>query len=167
MGHAVSPKRIMNSLIVTSYTLCLVGFNWPDSKKLIRLRIIGMSYSIVLLILSLLSFNEVIPFRDSWNIVLGGMCISFMLTALFQIYRVKTIDSKWKHWLKTSSMIMTVVAFSLLLYLFVSRSGSEVLFALTFWTITIYTILIISFYLIVVVRSQNIRSQVKAAQDGR
>lgn len=167
LGHSVSPKRIMNSLIVTAYTLCMVGFNWPDSKKLNKLRIIGLSYSAVLLIVSLLSFNEIISFKDSWNFVIGGMAISFMLTSLFQLYRVKTEKGTWQYLLKSICMILSVLVFGILFYIFESKTGSNVLFDAAFWTIILYSVIMITFYLTVVIRSENIRSQLKAAQEGR
>ena len=146
LGMQASPSMLINSLIILAYSICFVGFNWPSSKRLSNIRLFGMIYSLLMLIVSLLMVNDVIAFKDSWNYVIGGMTISLALSGIFQIYRTVNFDNSLQRLLKFVLMVFTIIVFSSLCAIYLIVPGSTEFYNTFEIVLIVYSVLVVMFF---------------------
>lgn len=156
-GNDVSPKKIFTGLILVAYSLCMIGFNWPDSKRMIGLRVIGLSSSFIMMIISVLIINDIIGFKSSWSIVVAGCALSLMLASIFQIYRVRDFNGGWLMYYKYGLIGVNVLFFSWLAYLFIVQPGSHAVHALSSPMFYAYALLTVIYFVLVSVKTKAYR----------
>ncbi len=156
-GNDVSPKKIFTGLILVAYSLCMIGFNWPDSKRMIGLRIIGLGGSVIMMILSILIINDIIGFKSSWSLVVAGCALSLMLASVFQIYRVRDFNQGWLMYYKYILIGVNVVFFSWLGYLFIAQPGGHSVHQLSSPMFYVYGVLTTVYFVIVSLKTKAYR----------
>ncbi len=160
-GELISPIHLMNTLVVFAYSLCMVGFNWPDSKRMKNLRLFGLFYSLVMMVVSLLLVNDIISFQASWSSVVSGLSVSLMLSAIFQLYRIRSYESGFKKLYKWIMIGLSVLVFSSLGVIYLNAPDSSDLYKGFKMTLVAYSILMLGYFVMVALTVKDDRSRLK------
>ncbi len=160
-GEMISPIQLMNTLVVFAYSLCMVGFNWPDNKRMQNLRLFGLLYSLVMMVVSLLLVNDIISFQASWSYVVSGLSISLMLSAIFQLYRVRSHETGLKKVAKWVLIGLSVLVFLCLGVIYLKSPENPSIYNSLKIALIAYSVLMLAYFTLVAFTVKDDRSRLK------
>jgi FtsH-binding integral membrane protein len=160
-GEMVSPIQLMNTLVIFAYSLCMVGFNWPDSKRMHSLRLFGLIYCVIMMMISLLLVNDVISFQSSWSYVVSGLSLSLMMSAVFQLYRIRSHENGYKKIYKWVLIAFSGIVFLALGIIYLNSPENPTLYQNLKLALMVYSVLMLVYFSMVAFTVKDDRSKLK------